>query len=99
MNSNRSRVLDVKPVTHLNSARVSFMNRRKNEDSFAKAPAAHGSSRAGPLSRARAAAWDALVHVRGSLWWAEPRRELGRTVEFILNSPGNYKRLFNIISS
>ena len=65
MNSNRSRVLDVKPVTHLNSARVSFANKRKSGDSFAKAPAARGSSRAGPLSWARATAWAAWVAVVG----------------------------------
>ena len=36
-------VLDAKPVTYLNSARVSFANRRKNGDSFAKALATRGS--------------------------------------------------------
>ena len=64
MNSNRSRVLDAKTVTHLNSARVSFMNRRKNGDSFAKAPAARESPRVGPRSQEWAAAWAALVRAR-----------------------------------
>ena len=36
MNSNRGRVLDAKPVTHSNSARVNFANRKKNGDSFVK---------------------------------------------------------------
>jgi hypothetical protein len=38
----KGRVLDVKAVAQLNSVRVSFMNRKENEDSLAKAPAAHG---------------------------------------------------------
>ena len=83
MNSNISRVLDAKPVTHSNSARVNFANRKKNGDSFAKTLAARGSPCVGPRSRERAAAWAALVRARESLWWAEPRRELGHVVEFI----------------
>ena len=95
MNSNRSMVLDAKTVTHLNSARVSFVNRRKNGDSFAKALAARGSHCVGPRSRERATTWATLVRARGSLWWAEPRRELGRAVEYVFKFPVKYKRLFN----
>ena len=83
MNLNRSRVLDAKLETHSNSARVNFANRKKNGDSFAKTPARAWVSRVGPLSRERAIVWAALAHARGSLWWAEPRCELGRAVEFI----------------
>ena len=83
MNSNRGRVLDAKPVTHSNSARVNFVNRKKNGDSFAKTSARAWVSRVGPLSREWAVVWAALACGRGSLWWAEPHRELGRAVEFI----------------
>ena len=95
LNSNRSRVLDAKTVTHLNSARVSFVNRRKNGDSFAKVLAARGSHCVGPRSREWATTWATLVRARGSLWWAEPRRELGHVVEYIFKFLVKYKRLFN----
>ena len=42
MNSNISRVLDAKPMTRLNSAWVSLMNRVKNRGFFAKVLAARG---------------------------------------------------------
>ena len=77
------RVVDAKSVTQLNSVRVSFVNRKENGGSLAKAPATRGSPRVGPLSREWAAAWATLVCACGSLWWAEPRRELGHTVEYI----------------
>ena len=83
MNLNRGRVLDAKPVTHSNSARVNFVNRKKNGDSFAKTPARAWVSRVGPLSRERAIAWAVLARAHGLLWWAESHRELGRAVEFI----------------
>ena len=50
----KERVLDAKTVTQLNSVRVSFVNRRENEGSLAKVPAARGLCR-GP--RLCAAAW------------------------------------------
>ena len=61
-----SRVLDAKLATQLNSVRVSFVNRKENGGSLAKAPAARGSPRVGPLSRERATAWAVLVCARGS---------------------------------
>jgi len=57
----KGRVLDVKTVTQLNSVRVSFVNRKENGGSLAKAPAARGLHR-GP--RSRAAAWA----VPGAAW-------------------------------
>ena len=50
----KRRVLDAKTVTQLNSVRVSFMNRKEDEGSLAKAPAMRGLRR-GP--RSCAAAW------------------------------------------
>ena len=99
MNSNRGRVLVAKPVTHSNSARVNFMNRKKDGDSFAKTLARAWVSRVGPLSREQAIAWAILARTRGSLWWAEPRCELGRAVNSFSNFPAIYKCLFNIVSS
>ena len=99
MNSNRGRLLDVKPVTHSNSAQVNFANRKKNGDSFAKTPARAWVSRVGPLSRERAIVWAALAHARGSLWWTEPRCELGRVVNSFSHFLAIYKCLFNIVSS
>ena len=51
----KGRVLDVKTVTQLNSVRVSFMNRKENRGSIAKALAMRGLRR-GPRSRAAACA-------------------------------------------
>ena len=59
------------------------MNRKKNRDSFAKTPVHAWVSRVGLLSRERAVAWAVLVRAHELLWWAEPRREMGRAVEFI----------------
>ena len=94
MNSNRGRVLDAKPVTHSNSARVNFVNRKKNGDSFAKTPARVWVSRVGSLSREHVVTWAARARERGSLWWAEPRCELGRAV----NSFSNFQRITNVYS-
>ena len=95
MNSNRGRVLDAKPVTHSNSARVNFANRKKNEDSFAKTPARAWVFRVGPLSREWVVAWAALVCAHALLWWAEPLRESGCAVEYVFKFRVKYKRLFN----
>ena len=60
----KGRVLDAKTVTQLNSVRVSFMNRKENGGSLAKAPAMRGLRR-GPRRVLR-------VHVGRTPEWAEP---------------------------
>ena len=60
----KRRVLDAKTVTQLNSVRVSFMNRKEDEGSLAKAPAARGLRR-GPHSCAAAWATPGAACARG----------------------------------
>jgi len=87
MNWIKGRVLDAKTVTQLNSVRVSFVNRKENGGSLAKAPAARGLRR-GPRSVGcvrtplRGPRRVLRVHVGGTPEWAEsfargPRYETG----------------------
>jgi len=74
MNWIKGRVLDVKTVTQLNSVRVSFVNRKENGDSLAKAPA-HAWVQPWAALRGlcpRAVAWAAPVCTR-EREWAKPR--------------------------
>ena len=74
----KGRVLDEKPVTRCNSARLSFAIRVENRGSFVKEPAARGSFPPRAVVRlGHAPAWAVL---RVTLLWAEAR-ELGRKLE------------------
>ena len=98
MNLNRGRVLDAKPVTHSNSSRVNFMNRKKNGDSFVKTSARAWVSRVGAVV-AGTGHRVGRTGARGSLRWAEPCHELGRAVNLFSNFSAIYKCLFHIVSS
>ena len=73
----KGRVLDAKTVTQLNSVQVSFVNRKENGGSLAKAPYARGLCR-GPCSMGRVHAplrgphRVLRVRVGGMPDWAEP---------------------------
>ena len=74
MNWIKGRVLGAKIVTQLNSVQVSFVNRKENRGSLAKAPA-HARVQPWDALRGpcpRAVAWAAPVCARARDW-AEPR--------------------------